>query len=298
MNAPVRLGLLLLMGSGLSACGSVQFMPDPPADKHAIAAQFLPAAPVSSSNDALLPETHASSDEIESWAQKGRALLAQDQPKQALVAFGKVLSHDPDHAKALAGVVDVHLDQNRLLEADSVLDRLESVRPGSPPVRFRRARWHVMQGQYYAAQTLLEPYWEAHVQSVIRIEDLRFFSLMGAVYDGQGRHDQAERVYRAGLKVENNDASLRNNLAYCLMLQGRYVYAAAFLEDLERNAMLEPRYAENLAMAWVLADRVDRAREVLQRQKQGRIEINRSLNYYRWLYELPRQQRNAVMRGG
>lgn len=302
MSRLARIPVLGLLVMGLSGCGQWITQEAPGDPGNLIAGQFSTEVQQRQAVDSGLQGSAGQSAltvaEMAQLIEEGRGLLKDEDFVPALGRFGQVLAQVPNHPQAWSGVVDVHLAQNRLSEADWALANLEQIKPEAPPVKFRRARWHVLRSEPYAAQLLLEPYWEAHVQDRIRIEDVRFFQLLGLVYDRQGRHEQAERVYRAGLAVENNAGALRNNLAFCLILQGRYVYAAAFLEDLERNDMLTVRYAENLALAWVLAGRDDRAREVLERQKRSRIEINQSLTYYQWLTQRSDLDRGFILRGG
>ena len=66
---------------------------------------------------------------------EGHALLGQGQASEAVLAFGRILLHDPSHAEARRGLEaarDVVVEAERRLEEDRAREAVEAVRPLDP----------------------------------------------------------------------------------------------------------------------------------------------------------------------
>src|SRR3546814_6044023 len=108
-----------------------------------------------------------------------------------------------------------------------------------------------------------------------------------------GKHDAAQREYRAGLKRWSDDPSLRNNLALSLALQDRYDEAAAVLEPVPKSRRTS-RHRQNLALIHGLAGRVEKAAE-LGRMDLTESEVAGNLAYYERLRAMPAEQRRETL---
>src|SRR3546814_6417098 len=108
-----------------------------------------------------------------------------------------------------------------------------------------------------------------------------------------GKHDAAQREYRAGLKRWSDDPSLRNNLALSLALQDRYDEAAAVLEPVPKSRR-KSRHRQNLALIPGLAGRVGKAAE-LGRMGLMESEVAGNMDYYERMRPISGEKRSETL---
>lgn len=93
---------------------------------------------------------------------------------------------------------------------------------------------------------------------------------LGIARDLQGRHGEAQEIYRTILEIDAINRSAINNLALSLMVTGDTEQATGLLETLSRKHNQNENYVRNLAMAYGMAGQMDLARTVLETIAQGR----------------------------
>ena len=98
---------------------------------------------------------------------------------------------------------------------------------------------------------------------------------LGIARDLQGRHGEAQEVYRSILQIDAVNRSAINNLALSLMITGDTSQATNLLETLSRKHNQNESYVRNLAMAYGMSGQMDLARTVLETISKGQqIENN------------------------
>jgi Flp pilus assembly protein TadD len=79
--------------------------------------------------------------------------------------------------------------------------------------------------------------------------NLRLLNAKGVILDKEGRHADAQSLYRLALAGEPKNQMVRNNLGLSLALGGQPDAAIAILRPLAREPGASPQYRESLATA-------------------------------------------------
>lgn len=215
----------------------------------------------------------------------------------AVLAHAGVVSVAPRDLDALIGLAEGYRRVGKPLEAELTWRAARDVDARDGRVVLGFAAFLTSVGRAREALTTLAP--RVHAAGLAGTVDPgeRTYALAGAAYDRLGDHAAAESIYRRGLRVHKDSVQLRNNLAFSMILQGRPHYAAVLLHDLEKAGLAGPKQRRNLALAWGLAGRADRAAEVAGKDLDA-AAVQTNLGYYAWLRELdPAQRRQALLAG-
>ncbi len=133
-------------------------------------------------------------DNIEIGAKLGFALFKTGSAPDAEKVFRAVLEKSPRHAAAMRGLA------------------------------------HSLVGQDKAKDAL--PIYRQAIDEGGAAPDPRLYAGLGAALDMTGKHAEARAAYEAGLKLQPNDAGLRNNMAMSYVLSGQPEKAKPLLEGL------------------------------------------------------------------
>ncbi len=95
--------------------------------------------------------------------------------------------------------------------------------------------------------------------------DWRILSVQGAVADQLGDHAQAERYYRAALKIVPDEPSVQSNLGLSYALANRLGDAERTLRGAAEHPRADKRVRENLALVLGLQGKFDEAEGVYRR---------------------------------
>lgn len=232
--------------------------------------------------------------QVDALRSRARAAVAGQDWQAALKAHAGVVAALPDDLDALIGLADAYRRLGKPLESELTWRAAQAVDARDERVVLGYATLLVSDGRAHDALVVLAP--RVQVAGLAGTADPgeRTYALVGAAYDRLGDHAAAERVYRRGLRTHANAVGLRNNLAFSLILQGRPHYAAILLHDLDKSGLAGPRQRQNLALAWALAGRDDRAAEVARRDLDA-AAVQANLAYYAWLRGLDRDQRRQAL---
>jgi Flp pilus assembly protein TadD len=128
-----------------------------------------------------------------------------------------------------------------------------------------------------------------------RSQDARCLNGMGIALDLMGNQPAAQAQYRAGLKLDPGNTSLRNNLALSLAVTGSYAESLALLEPVVRAPGATVRQRQNLALIYGLAGEPDRAAAVA-RVDLDETSVRKNLVFYETLRAMndPRKVAEAV----
>ncbi|MCB1738626.1 MAG: hypothetical protein KDI42_10900 [Gammaproteobacteria bacterium] len=216
--------------------------------------------------------------------------------QSALDAHAQIIALVPGDLDALIGLAENYRRLHRLLESELTWHAAQAVDARDARVVHGYAAFLITAGRAQEALKIIAPKVMAAGLAGTAEPGERTYALAGAAYDRLGDHAAAERIYRRGLRAHANSVSLRNNLAFCLILQGRPHYAAVLLMDMEKTGLGGARQRQNLALAWALAGRVDRATEVAGRARDA-ATLQTNLNYFAWLRGLEREPRRLALLG-
>ena len=150
------------------------------------------------------------------------------------------------------------------------------------------------------ALTALGQYPEAieRFQAAIKAngKDFRFFSGLGMALDYLGDHEGAQQAYIDGLEVAPDAMGLRNNLAFSMLLGGEFAGAIAHFEEIARNPLATPRHRQNLALAYGLAGKREKAAAIARRDLDE-AEVAHNMAVYERLRRLSGEERALELLG-
>jgi len=173
-------------------------------------------------------------------------------------------------------------------EAAQMFRKALVLQPGDPDTRRELGNVLIAMGQPSLAIAEFEAAFEKN-------QDPRCLNGIGVALDSLGEQGAAQAQYRAGLKIDPANVSLRNNLALSLAVSGKYAEALRLLEPIGRARNATPRQRQNLALVYGLAGDRDKAGEIA-RLDLDETAVRRNLVFYETLRAMgdPRKVAEAV----
>ena len=213
---------------------------------------------------------------------------------EAEAAFQKILASNPNELRAIAGLVDVDLAQNR---ADRAFGRLEQELKrthGAPQVQRMMANTAISMGKYGAAidsfqhladlnPSAIEPLLDlanayrikGDVRNAIatlnkaaasKPKDPRPTELLPFLLEMDNRKQEAKAQARRGLALSPQDPQSMNNLAFLLAETGDSLDEALKLaRQAVGKAPDEPSFLDTLGFVYLKKDQNDEALEIFQK---------------------------------
>ena len=86
-------------------------------------------------------------------------------------------------------------------------------------------------------------------------DDPRFYNVLGVIRDQEGKHQEAQAIYREGLAAAPQNVALKNNLALSMGLSGQKDESIAMLQDLAQEPAAAAVASDNLAFVSGLDDK-------------------------------------------
>ncbi|MCP5136855.1 MAG: tetratricopeptide repeat protein [Gammaproteobacteria bacterium] len=286
--------IALLMMSG---CATRAPLPASPSDV-AVDPVVDPIEAVAAASSVLSPSEPTAIDleRIALLRRNARSAENQRDWQTALTCHAQIVAELPGDLEALIGLAENYRRLQRRLEAELTWHAAQAIDARDDRVVHGYVAFLISAGRAQEALEVIAPMVMAAGLAGTAELGERTYALAGAAYDRLGDHAAAERVYRRGLRGHPDSVSLRNNLAFGLILQGRPHYAAVLLMDMEKAGLGGSRQRQNLALAWALAGRTDRASEVAGRD-QDVATLQTNLNYFAWLRGLDREPRRLALLG-
>lgn len=136
-----------------------------------------------------------SKERAESEYRKALALLSQGRQQEALAGFGAALQVDPTHINARLALVNLLLEQQRLADAQAMLDEGLGLTPGQPQLTMRLARIQIERGDLRGASDTL------HKAGGAAAGNAEFHALHAAVLQRLTLHKEAVTEYQAALRL-------------------------------------------------------------------------------------------------
>ncbi len=228
---------------------------------------------------------------VDRMVQLAETMNRKGDTSSAIGMYHRALQVLPNDLSALLGLGKMYLAANQPENAERLLRHALDQYPGNAKIVLPYAQSLLRRGQATSVIALLDGEF-ARPQS----HPFEMYSLYGLAKDRLGQHQQAEQAYRQGLVVNPRSFSIRNNLAYCLMLQGQYEQARDLLQQMVEEKGGHSRHRQNLALAYGLSGESAKA-ESISRLDLALEDVRSNLAYYQWLRELPMPIRYQALMG-
>jgi MSHA biogenesis protein MshN len=134
-------------------------------------------------------------ERAESEYRKALGLLGEGRQNEALAGFGAALQADPTHANARLGLVNLLLEQQRLSDAQAMLEEGLGLTPGQPQLTMRLARIQIERNDLRGASATLQK------ASAAAASNAEFHALHAAVLQRLTLHKDAVTEYQAALRL-------------------------------------------------------------------------------------------------
>lgn len=220
--------------------------------------------------------------------QIGNSLRAQGNLNDAAGVYRRAMNADPKSPLPPAALGDTLRQLKLYDEAEQVFRQVLERSPYSGMALQGYGILLIEQNQADAAIGLLTPAVDEDAA------DHRIYNVLGIAYDALGDHTQAQNQYLAGLEMNPESKSLRNNMALSLVLQERYDAAIEQVQRLLTGTDLDEPYLHNLALVYGLAGQIEKAAALL-RQMLPEADVANNLAYYQNLRALPPDRRRTAI---
>lgn len=195
----------------------------------------------------------------------------------AVNLYQQVLKRHPDNQAARLGLAETQLaagepERARLTYAEAAQRTPNSVEP-----LLGLARIAVMKRELTAAET-----YYVQAQPLADTKDIRALYGLGVTRDMQGRHQEAQELYRRALAQQPENSAVRSNLGLSLALSGDPRQAVNMLLEIATAPSAPPQARQNLALAYGLLGNMEAAETVLANDLQRPV-VQNNLHYYDYL---------------
>lgn len=144
------------------------------------------------------------------------ALVSQGKDSEALQAFEHAARKAPKDPRALLALARYQASKRRIDDAIGTLERLSAVVPDAPEAYLDKGDLLVMKNDTAGA---VEAYRRASGLGGAAVSVAEF--RLGALFEAQGRADEAEAAYRRVLQAQPDSYAALNNLAMLLVTRSR-----------------------------------------------------------------------------
>ena len=117
--------------------------------------------------------------------------------------------------------------------------------------------------------------------------------MLGIAFDLLGRHDDAQRAYRRGLRIAPKDVDLRSNLALSLSLAGKHARAVRLMEELLADPSAKAGHELNFALILSLCKK-DVAAERIIKAVLNDTRAEELMAQFRRIREIPGSRERAL----
>lgn len=191
--------------------------------------------------------------------------------------YQQVLKRHPDNEAARLGLAETQLATGELERARLTYAEAAQRSPKAAEPLLGLARIAVMKRDLTLAETHY-----AQAQPLSAANDVRALYGLGVTRDMQGRHHEAQELYRRALTIQPDNAAVRSNLGLSLALSGDPRQAINLLLEIATTPSAPPQARQNLALAYGLLGNMEAAETVLANDLQ-RPAVQNNLHYYGYL---------------
>lgn len=224
---------------------------------------------------------------VGAFVRVGDAMLAAGDFSSAVTAYRHAAQLDPRDPVPLARLGTALASAHAYTEAADAYRQALALAPKDPGIHRGLGSVLLAVGKPAVALTHLEA-------ARAKGEEPSLLNAIGVADDLLGRHEEAQKSYRAGLRLSPGHVGIRNNLGLSQALAGDYKAAIATLSELVKSPAATPRQRQNLALAYGLAGDSDHA-AAIARLDLGEAEVKNNLAYYELLRGLDDKARAAAI---
>jgi Flp pilus assembly protein TadD len=215
--------------------------------------------------------------------------LAAGDPVSAVSMLKRAHAIDPDSSAILAELGRNLGTLNAWTEAAEAYRKAVKLAPKDAAIRRGYAGALLALNQ----PALAEPEYRA---ALALREDAATLCGLGVTLDLQGRHDDAEAVFRKAYQLDPQSAATRANLALSLALWNKSDEAIGLLAPMAAEPDASAKQRQNLALVFGLAGEMDQAAAVA-RIDLGEEAVRSNLAYYETLRAMPPVERMRAIMG-
>ena len=193
----------------------------------------------------------------------------------AIGEYEQVVRLAPDDTGALLTLAKLYVLRNDLKAAESTLEKLLAIEPGSQEGISEMARLYSIRGEHQRAIDLLQG-------TSVGTGSAELLSRLGAAYEQAEDYESAARTYRRALQLRDNDFQIRSRLADALFRTGQFKDA---LDEYRALLVVDPSNAQvllRMAQAYRQLKQYPEAEQVLEQAEEAQpgnpeIVFNRAL---------------------
>ncbi|MDX6750118.1 tetratricopeptide repeat protein (plasmid) [Geminicoccaceae bacterium 1502E] len=212
------------------------------------------------SGGSLGPSGMPSSPEAALNLQLANAALAGGSAEDAIQLYQTVQAEEPGSIPAMLGLAAAQTASGDPVAALASYQEAQRLAPNDRIVSLGLARKLLDLDRAGEAETLLR---SLAGTAGTGPRDVTAWNMLGVALDRQGRHGEAQTVYRSGLALAPASIPLRNNLALSMALSGDPREAIEILQLLPPSPAIAKRVRHNLAVALLADGDEPAARELL-----------------------------------
>lgn len=193
--------------------------------------------------------------------QLAEAALQGGSAHDAIGLYEQARTEDPGSIPAMLGLAAAQNVAGDPVAALATLREAHRLAPRDEQVTLGLSRALLALGKADEAESLLRP-----LASSTATSDVGAWTMLGVALDNQGRHHEAQEIYRRGLALAPASVPLRNNLALSLALSGAAGEAVEILRLLPPSPGVAKRIRHNLAVALLAGGEEQAARSLLAQE--------------------------------
>jgi Flp pilus assembly protein TadD len=201
--------------------------------------------------------TNKNKTDTSSIALADAALKERNIPK-AIELYQKALIKNPFDADIKNKLATCYLLQNNVPQAIKIYQSVLAQDAKNLTALRGISRAYLLNGDATAARPSLE-------QVVALSATSNNISALGTVYDMLGDHKAAQKQYDLALSKTPTDLAIINNKAFSLLMTGDTKNAIALLEKVINTEGITPQQRGNLALAYVLNNKTNKAQTFLSK---------------------------------
>jgi Flp pilus assembly protein TadD len=185
----------------------------------------------------------------------------------AISFYNKALSIDPNNGEAILGLAEAYIDLKLLDAAIGYIKKAEEKGCNLSKSSYLRGKICLLSGDSVCAE-----------KEFLKSTSADSLNALGAVYDGRGEHERAQKLYKQVISQSPSYIDAYNNMGLSLMLCDKYKEAIFYLENACSLPEANVTYRSNLALAYGLCGKVEKAKSIYAQDFEGD-ELEEKISY-------------------
>ena len=176
----------------------------------------------------------------------------------AIKFYERAITIDSSNTEALLGIAEAYIDLNLLDAAAEYIKKAVAKGGDVSRAAYLRGKIYLLSGNYAEAE-----------KELLKSSTVDAMNALGAIYDGRGEHQKAQKLYQQVIAISQNYTDAYNNMGLSLMLCGKYKEAVHYLENACSLPDANVAFRSNLAVAYGLNGDVEKAKSVYAHDFDG-----------------------------